>query len=271
MINKSEWLRVSRKNPCVICEKDDWCTYTDDGAVCCMRTANNRPMKNGGYLHKVSNDYRPYVPPIRKEAPPPEEVIDFKDLWTAWSRQTTPKSLILFAEKLGVDPMALHALGCIWAYPHNAWAFPMKNAHGEIVGIRLRNEMGHKWAVKGSKSGLFIPNIISMGEGPLYICEGPTDTAAALCMGFQPIGRPSCMGLEEMIQEYIKLNQVRRIMILADNDTPGLLGAEKLQNNIKCPSCILTLPCKDIREFYSMGGTKIAIESMIKNLIWIKE
>jgi len=44
-------------------------------------------------------------------------------------------------------------------------------------------------AVKGSRSGLFIPESESAGEG-LYVVEGPTDTAAALTPGLSVVGRP---------------------------------------------------------------------------------
>lgn len=262
---KLEWFRVSKQNPCVICSKEDWCTYSH-GIVCCMRVMSHKPMKNGGYMHKITDDIPRPIQIVKKQ----EVKIDCEELIKSWYKLTTPKSMIIFAEKLGVDPMALHLLGCTWAYPENAWAFPMKDEFGKTVGIRLRNEIGQKWAVRGSKSGIFIPNMEPTSK-TLYIVEGPTDCAACLSLGFFAIGRPSCLGNDEAIRNFIGLNKIKEVVIIADNDEPGIAGANKLQNEIKVSSCILILPCKDIREFLNNGGTKEVIESMIKNLIWTKK
>lgn len=233
-----------------------------------MRIQSGKPMKNGGWLHNGKTDFKPYIPTVRREV---KEEIDFISLWNRWKIASTPNSLIIFAEKLGIDPMALHLIGCAWSFNDNAWAFPMKYSDGSIIGIRLRTEAGQKYAVKGSRSGLFISDHPINQKENLYICEGPTDTAAALCMGLQAIGRPSCLGLEEMISYFITINKVKRCVILSDNDDAGLKGSSRLQERIKIASCVLTLPCKDVREFYTDGGTKQMMESSLKNLIWTKK
>lgn len=47
------WSRVDRDEPCDVCGKPDWCTRADDGsAACCMRVESERPLKNGGWLHR---------------------------------------------------------------------------------------------------------------------------------------------------------------------------------------------------------------------------
>lgn len=260
---KSEWFRVSKQNPCKICEKEDWCTFCEDGASCCMRVMSQKPMKNGGYLHKITDDIPRPIHFVKRQ----EVQIDCDKLIDSWKKATTPKSMIIFAEKLGVDPMSLHLLGCTWGYPENAWAFPMKNEFGKVVGIRLRNESGHKWAVRGSKSGIFIPDM-EPNSKTLFIVEGPTDCAASLSLGFYSIGRPSCLGSEETIKKFIENKKIKEAVIVADNDEAGVSGAQRLQNEINVSSCILILPCKDTREFLNNGGTKQVIESMIKNLIW---
>lgn len=33
----ADWIRVNKKNPCPVCGKPDWCSYTEDGAHLCMR------------------------------------------------------------------------------------------------------------------------------------------------------------------------------------------------------------------------------------------
>ena len=47
------WVRVSRRHPCPICGKPDWCTVSADGlAICCMRTPGERLLRNGGWLYR---------------------------------------------------------------------------------------------------------------------------------------------------------------------------------------------------------------------------
>lgn len=262
------WIRVSKLTPCYVCHKEDWCGFTEEGVSCCMRVQSSKPAKNGGWIHNLKGGELPkYIPPPKLI---PKPTVEIAPVYEFWKRQSTPKSLILFAEKLGLDPMSLYSLGCVWSYPNNAWAFPMRDFNDQIIGIRLRNEIGQKWAVTGSRNGLFIPRNIN-SKDTLFICEGPTDTAAALCLGFSAIGRPSCLGLESMVNDFIKVNSIKRVVILSDNDDAGITGSNKLQSTLMVSSCLMTLPCKDVREFYSNGGTKLLLESILKNLIWTKK
>lgn len=255
-----KWYRVNRKHPCRICSKVDWCTYQAD-ADCCMRVESSTPMKNGGWLHK-SDGPIPYVPPPRKaiqERPP-----NLAALWSLWSSQTDFHQIDGLAMSLGVDAEALGLIGC--ARADSAWAFQMKNAAGEMIGIRLRDDSGNKWAVRGSKQGLFLSEF---GCEPVaYVVEGPTDAAAALTIELSVIGRPSCLGCEGEILAYVQRQKIRRVIIIADNDTPGLRGAAKLQSMLHVPSIIVTLPCKDLREFVGYGGTAKDIESIARDTVW---
>ena len=227
-----------------------------------MRVQSKTFAKNGGWIHRLSEDAPKYVPPIKRE----EIKVDVKSIYQKWFNDTNPESLKGFAESLGLEVMSLLLLGCSWAPESDAFAFPMLDGTCETIGIRLRNVYGKKWAVKGSHQGLFIPEI-SFGKR-LYICEGPTDTAAALSLGFSVIGRPSCLGCEDMILQFIRIQKIKEVVIIADNDEAGIRGAEKLRAMLNIPSCLLIPPCKDIREFLNLGGSKEVLESMIKNLVW---
>lgn len=46
--------RVTKRNPCRICGKPDYCGFTDDFAVC-MRVPSEVQTRNGGYLHLFSS------------------------------------------------------------------------------------------------------------------------------------------------------------------------------------------------------------------------
>lgn len=260
-------MRVNKNNPCAQCGKPDWCSYTETVA-CCMRVQSGKPMKNGGWLHKLTEDrVKPYVAPPRPVIR--EETIDFPSLMEKYRKNTTPNSLVIFGEKLGLDPMSLLMIGCSWSIEHQAWAFPMKNEDQKVIGIRLRNDIGQKWAVKGSRSGLFIPSHFVTLEH-LYVVEGPTDACAGLCLGLNVIGRPSCLGCEDLILKFISKNKIKRVVLIADNDEAGITGAKKLKDQIQVPSCMITLPSKDLREFMNMGGNRSTIESILKNRIWKK-
>ena len=262
IMEKSQWFRVSKENPCPICKKQDWCTLSKDVA-CCMRVQSKTFAKNGGWIHKLSDDAPKYVPQAKRE----EIKIDVKSIYQKWNNETKPDSLKGFAELLKLEVMALCLLGCAWAPESEAFAFPMMDERCQTIGIRLRNVYGKKWAVKGSKQGIFIPEIEFTKR--LYIVEGPTDTAAALSLGFSVIGRPSCLGCEEMILQFIDIQKIKEVVIIADNDDVGIRGAEKLRSMLKVPSCLLIPPCKDVREFLQLGGTKEVLESMIKSLVWM--
>jgi len=80
---KAKLKPVTRKHPCPICEKPDWCGLTDDGAIAiCMRVVDGsiRDARNGGFVHvlkerereawrkpiqpKVSQSVTPIIAPI---------------------------------------------------------------------------------------------------------------------------------------------------------------------------------------------------------------
>ena len=146
------------------------------------------------------------------------------------------------------------------------FAFPMRSGDGGYIGIRLRSLSGDKWAERGSQNGLFIPQVDPYG--PCYICEGPTDTAALLTMGLYAIGRPSCSAGVNMILEHFRRMRIREAVIISDGDAPGMRGAVTLTEHLKCRSCIVVPPCKDVRKFLQNGGTKELLESLVKQLIW---
>jgi len=78
--------------------------------------------------------------------------------------------------------------------------------------------------VKGSKSGLFL-NRESVHVNTLLIVEGPTDTAAAIDIGFPVIGHPACLGCEDMIVELVREHGAGTTLIIADANEPGQRGA----------------------------------------------
>lgn len=260
-----EWIRVSHREPCRICGKGDWCTVSGDSA-CCMRVESDTPMKNGGWLHRLA-DPAPRAEnrkPERPPAPPP----DFAAMHEAWLKRTTLQEIEDHARGLGVSALALEELGAAWAWQHSAWAWPMKDGAGRIAGIRLRDVGGRKWAVPGSHQGVFVPCAWPDMPREAVICEGPTDTAAALSIGLLGIGRPSCLGCEVALIETLKRMAVRRVIIAADHDGPGLAGAKKLAAQIRIPWKIIMPPEKDMRAWVAAGATRDLFECVVSQQIW---
>ena len=137
-----------------------------------------------------------------------------------------PTALSQLADSLGLTTESLRRLAG-WARRYSAWTFPMQDAGGNVLGIRLRLADGRKLSVRGGREGLFIPEGLAAGER-LLVTEGPTDFAALLDLGFNAVGRPSCTGGVKLLVELVKQLQVPEVVIVADGDPPGLRGAESL-------------------------------------------
>lgn len=265
-MKNSVWIRVNPKSRCSICNKGDWCTYCPElGLAHCMRVQSDRPSRNkmGGWLHKVGDSPIPFTPKVNEN---PKPKIDFYRMWRTWKENTKAQQLHELGESLGLDSMALCLIGAAWAPPHKAWAFPMHDGEGNVCGIRLRSET-RKFAVLGSKAGVFLPPKEHMA-GQILICEGPTDSAAALQLGYGVIGRPSCLGCHEQVLQNLARLKVRRVIMVSDNDVAGMMGAKLLQATLKIPNLMFIPPAKDLRQFLVNGGNRQVVESIVKDTIW---
>lgn len=269
----SQWEKVTKANPCGICHKGDWCTIGEKGR-CCMRGESDRPMSNGGWFHKFDVRAPAYVPrpsPVKKAEE--LQLHNFAAMMNGWRGDAPGQRLIEMAERLGVTTKSLWLLGATWCEEKKLMAFPMydETAWGIdcVCGIRLRTMDGKKFAVTGSKSGVFFPfrAQLLIDAKRLFICEGPTDTASLLSLGLFAIGRASCRGGVPIIQAIV--DQIaQEVVLVCDNDSPGLEGANELVKSINKPVVKLIPPTKDIRAFVQKGATKALIESMIKDTLW---
>ena len=259
--------RVTKQNPCPICRQAglrgiDWCRVFADGWAECMRVHSDKPAKSGGWMHRIGEGPRRNVPPPPKWQPTP---INATKLMREWLAATTATALDEFASSLGVSTASLAAVGAAWAAPHAAWAFPMSDGYGNVVGIRLRNERG-KFAVRGSRQGIFLANVPA--QKTLFVCEGPTDTAAAVELGLFAAGRPNCCCGGPEIKVFARRHSCSRVVVISDTDKPGLDGARKVGGELNLPFAIYVPPAKDVREFVRLGGTRAMIENTLKGILW---
>ncbi|HEX4589723.1 MAG TPA: toprim domain-containing protein [Gemmataceae bacterium] len=150
-----------------------------------------------------------------------------------------------------------------------AYAFPMSDAKGRVVGIRLRRPDGIKLAVRGGREGLFLPTVPSKVEKRLLICEGPTDAAALLDLGYSyVVGRPSCTGGVKLLVQLAQKRRWPEAVIVADADEPGRRGADSLASLLVCyvPEVRVIVPpgdVKDVRDFLKGSGKRTDVEAAI--------
>ena len=170
------------------------------------------------------------------------------------------------AMRLGVSADALDALGVGLLGSASTW--PMRDYLGRAIGVRLRSlNTGAKYAVKGSKNGLFLPSVDE--QVLVLVCEGASDTAAALSLGFFAIGRPDCKGGRDLIRRWIERRSNRDAVLVADNDEPGQSGAHELAEAIAPlvrSVCIIRAPLdsKDLREAVQRGATRADVLALIE-------
>lgn len=265
-----DWTRVSRAAPCPICRKPDWCTVSSDGnAACCMRTESERRLGNGGWLHRLGRDL--LGAPVRAQAAPaaPKRYLSADSVGNTWVRlayATSDEQVAGLGDRLGVKAEALRAVGACWAWPHEAWGFPMFDGGEDFAGIRLRSDEGEKWALRGSRQGIFIPSTNVQPEA--LVVEGPTDAAAGVSLGFYTVGRPSCTGGVREIATLCRRRSIKKLSVLADNDGPGISGARTFCGQVGLPSRLVVLPAKDLREWVKNGATRQAVEACLAAHEW---
>lgn len=161
-------------------------------------------------------------------------------------------------------------MGVGWARQYDAWSFPMRDVNGAVRGIRLRRPNGFKFAVVGSKEGLFLPELPEESTDPLLlISEGATDAAALLDFGFRGVvGRPSCAGGSKLLVSLVRQRLNSKIVIVADSDKPGQDGANRLASILIAYTAVVKVVTpphgiKDARAWLRSGATRIDVEQAI--------
>lgn len=267
--------RVTRKKPCPICNHTDWCLVAPDGSTAiCQRVKDGSVKKCGdaGYLHILEDRHnrhdghkhgvrRCHV--LKACCQTSDGATDFVTMAARYQSQLTSEGLHALSQSLGASPQSLQRLGVGW--DGSAYTFGMSNDSCEVIGIRRRFVNGGKASVKGSKTGLFIPLDLS-GNGPLLLCEGATDTAAALDLGFDAIGRPNCNSIVQMTVKAAKSRT--EVVVVADNDPAGKAGAQKLAGTLALhgPCVKIIAPpdkVKDLRQWLNAGLTAQVLQEVI--------
>jgi len=273
----TKWVRVSRRARCPICESDSWCGVSADGSVVhCMRSQSDHVVEKGGWIHRLTDPKPIYEKPVREAEPCKDFGAYIKDL----RQRGSPSQLELLAGRLGVSAISLDSLSACYSVKDRAWAFPMRDALENVIGVRLRADNGTKWAVKGSKQGLFYDTFLAPDKDRiLYVCEGPTDTAAMLTLGLPAVGRAACLGQADLLKTLCSARGFRKIVVVADNDEakarpdgsfwyPGREGAERLIKELRMWSKLILTPAKDIRAWLQSGATIESLRCLENQQVW---
>ncbi len=265
--------RSNRENPCPICKRSsDGCLYAEDGvAAICVRIPEGSVKRAGqaGYLHILKpGDFKPK--PVVKKKP---AIINWNTLQKCYREPFNGTPVRDLANPFEARYETLLAMDTGW--DGEAYTFPVRNANDEIIGISRRWPDGTKGMVKGSQVGIYIPRI-SFKPLPdswcLFICEGASDTATALDMGLRAIGRVSCQSGGGQVIEFCRKHDPTQVVIIADNDDPGIMGAKYLQDALKDEGkkTLVYVPgnnAKDLREYRENGGTHVDLLQSVNNLL----
>ena len=257
---------ATRAKPCPVCNKPtsnregycviDWVR----GRVWC---GHARDSFQGRFFNVSAGEWSPPPETVRTVRNDPE--VNWEALQLDLATAMTPQLRRKHAKSIGVSENALIRLRAGF-HESGAVSFPMRWADGKIGGIRLRAEDGFKFAVRGSKNLLFIPDNFSR-SGRVVICEGPTDTAAGIDVGLNIVGRASAMTCRE---ELFKIcQQASNVIIVRDADEVGLRGAEQVAADLHKAhipvKIIRPLGHKDLRAWRADGLTTSLFSSVCLN------
>lgn len=234
MADKPNMMTVNREHPCPVCKKHDRCKIGLT-TVLCWRVEGARPIKGGtGWLHRIDGPSPAYVPPKKASITKSE----WYEPAAAYHANLHPEMEIQLARQLGLPDDGLKCLGLVGYRDEPdqrsfSYTFPERDGTGKVIGINRRFKDGRKMHIPGGARGLTLPNEWDeLKDGPLFIVEGPTDTAAMICAGLNAWGRPSNTGGVEMLSVALKnVPEARPCVIVGENDKkpdglwPGLVGA----------------------------------------------
>jgi len=243
---------VTKRAPCPICGHDGWCLRARNGScgVICSRVVSPRRWGAAGWFH--GSPPRREVPRTHRVDARPEER-RFRMIADACRQKASehPAVLEAFAASLGVTAASLAALS-VGLDDRSATTWPMRDHLGRLVGIRERYR-GTKRAVRGSRNGLFLPQVPE--ESVVLVTEGESDCAAALSLGFFAIGRPGCQGATTYLARWFQARADRDAVIVADADEAGRAGATDL-------AALLAATCRTVRIVQPPAGAKDLREAL---------
>jgi hypothetical protein len=279
------WIEATRARPCPVCCKPDWCTATADGGTIHCRRGGDLAAPPGFRRKDTASDgaarfvrigqsdslaYDPAVYRVPVTTKPVRKTPS--RCWAADAEEFAAAArgrLHLLAADLGVRLDVLEAMGVGWT--GSAWSFPSRDGDGEIIGIATRHPDGSKKAMRTSGIAIFYaPERWSQSDGPIYVVEGASDTAALTGLGLAAVGRPSNTGgaahLARLLREW---PAHRGIVVVGERDEkpdgawPGRDGAVRVAETLAamlCRDIAWTLPPEGVKDSRAFAAQATAAE-----------
>ncbi len=228
------FVRVTAARPCPVCDKPDWCLATADGtAAICARIEQGSKKRSGdaGWLH-IFRDDQPHHQPAGLHRTPVAKVTN----WTAeaerFAGQFTPAAREWLLTRLGLPAGSFDRLPLLGVSRANPTGFVTTWAEvddaGVVVGITERipdDVKDAKKMQKGGHRGLTLPVGWQDGDGPVFVVEGPTDSAALTAAGLSAVGRPSKDGGGKLLAKlFAGWPTEREVVVVGENDPPATDG-----------------------------------------------
>ena len=266
----SSWVRVSRRHPCPVCGRPDWCLIADDdSAAICARMESPKRCGEAGWLHRLV-DRSPSWPrrspwQVRLQPRPKvraEEVAALSRRLQAMADKCG--AIDGLSAELGLSPESLIRFGVGWSVRNEYSSWPMFDHRGWIVGINRRFADGTKKIIKGHRAGLYLPadlpESLAKIEGTLLVTEGGSDAVAGMDFGLWSVGRFSCTHGTELLVKLANRIKPAGLVLVGDTDGPGRRGVESLASVFLPYVRQLKViypppPHKDLRAWRQAGGT----------------
>ena len=256
-----DFRRVTKDQPCPVCQRPDWCLVKRGDpprSAICSRIESSTRWADAGWFHPLVREtpFAPRRPRVRRILLGDRRDDRMETLARAYREAAHPEPLARLADSLGVTVESLRRLQIGWTGRN--WSFPMVGRDGGVCGIRLRSPSGKKFSERGGHEGLFVPTDLA-GAELLVICEGPTDSAAVLDWGCDAVGRPSCTGGTRLLVEFVRRGPWKRHVIFADAGKPGTDGALALARVLAPASRdlrVIVPPAKDARAWKNAGASR---------------
>jgi len=186
--------------------------------------------------------------PAKRAGPPPPNREGLGTLARECHKRLTDEARAELASALGVAPHALRALR-FGQMEDGTFTWPEHNGGGEVVGVGTRDGEGAKKCVGGSKRGLILDGDARDSDAPLIVCEGASDTAAALTLGLRAVGLAQAGGSRDALAwrgEDVKREAPPGVVVIADADSAGERGAQKVARHmaarVRCPVRLAATP-----------------------------
>lgn len=230
---KSNWVRVTRAEPCPICGKPNYCGRSSNGAVARCTRIESTKESNGrdgsiAWIHRLVDP----LPNIATKEKPPKPT---KAEWAQraehmFNAREATKGREELAGLLGVSVESLELLGVGVGHDFDGkrfWSFPERDLQWRQTGIKRRYADGSQKHMPGATPGLYAAREWWTYPGPILLPEGGSDVAALLTMGLCAVGRSSNTGSVSQLIGLLR-GQERPVIVLGENDRkPERVGTAK--------------------------------------------